>query len=63
MDDKARNIILSYLVYLKEVVMDGVLATLVILALFLLRFMIPLAVTFAFGYGMNRLMNRRQLNI
>jgi hypothetical protein len=46
----------------KEIVMDGVLATLIILALFLLRFMVPLAVTFAFGYGMNRLMNHRHID-
>lgn len=38
--------------------MDTVLGTLIILGLFLLRFTLPFALTLAFGYGMNRYVNR-----
>jgi hypothetical protein len=33
-------------------------ATLVVFGLFLLRLAVPLAVTFVFGYGMNRALDR-----
>jgi hypothetical protein len=35
--------------------------TLLMLALFVLRFSIPLIATLIFGYGMNRLLDRQQL--
>lgn len=36
-------------------------ATLAVVALFLLRLLLPLAVTFVFGYGMNRVLGRWHL--
>ena len=35
--------------------------TLVMIALFVLRFSLPLIATLIFGYGMNRLLDRQQL--
>ena len=41
-----------------EALMNTFEATLAVVGLFLLRLLLPLAVTFVFGYGMNRALDR-----
>lgn len=44
-----------------EITMNTFEATLAVVGLFLLRLLLPLAVTFVFGYSMNRIIERWHL--